>query len=68
MDVDAFLDIERRTGVKNKDIDQFVSKVDDVNEQLRKLMSGELAPEDVRIPGEKTAEEKAEEEKSRHVN
>jgi tetratricopeptide (TPR) repeat protein len=59
MDVDNFLNIERRTGIKNKDIDAFMSKVDNVQDQLAKLMSGELAPEDVKVPGELTAEELA---------
>ena len=57
MDVDRFLDIERRTGIKDSDIDGFLSKVDNVQDQLAKLMSGELAPADVKIPGERTKEE-----------
>ena len=57
MNVDHFLDIERRTGVKDKDIEEFISKVDNVQDQLAKLMSGELKPEDVKVPGELTAEE-----------
>jgi tetratricopeptide (TPR) repeat protein len=57
MDVDAFLNIERRTGIKDDDIKGFLSKVDNVQDQLSKLMSGELKPEDVKIPGERTAEE-----------
>ena len=42
MDIDKLLDIEKRTGVKDKDISNFLEKVDDVQEKLRKLMSGEL--------------------------
>ena len=57
MDVEGFLNIERRTGIKDSDIKGFLSKVDNVQDQLAKLMSGELAPEDVRIPGERTPEE-----------
>ena len=51
------LDIEKRTGVKDKDIGNFLEKVDDVQEKLRKLMSGELKPEDIKIPGQKTEQE-----------
>ena len=65
MDVDKFLDIERRTGIKDKDIDDFMSKVDNVQDQLAKLMSGELKPEDVKIPGELTPEEIAIKEKDK---
>ena len=59
MDVENFLNIERRTGIKDKDIKGFLSKVDNVQDQLNRLMSGELKPEDVRIPGERTPEEEA---------
>jgi tetratricopeptide (TPR) repeat protein len=61
LDVDAFLDTEKRTGIKNDDIDSFLSKVNDVQKQLDMLQSGELKPEDVKVPGEKTAEELKEE-------
>merc|ERR1711865_1316345 len=57
MDVDNFLNIERRTGIKDSDIKGFLSKVDNVQDQLNRLISGELKPEDVRIPGERTPEE-----------
>merc|ERR1711991_65158 len=61
MNVDNLLDLEKRTGVKDGDIDAFLSKVNDVQRQLDMLQSGELKPEDVRVPGEKTPEELQEE-------
>eukprot|EP00949_MAST-11_sp_MAST-11-sp1_P001422 g1422.t1 len=65
MDIDKLLDIEKRTGVKDKDISNFLEKVDDVQEKLRKLMSGELKPEDIKIPGQKTEQELKDEEEER---
>ena len=59
MDVEGFLNIERRTGIKDSDIKGFLSKVDNVQDQLARLMSGELAPEDVKIPGERSKEDEA---------
>merc|ERR1712166_520082 len=41
----------------DSDIKGFLSKVDNVQDQLNRLISGELKPEDVRIPGERTPEE-----------
>ena len=40
MDVERFLDMERRTGIKDKDIKGFLKKVNSVQEQIRKLASG----------------------------
>lgn len=61
LNVDNLLDLEKRTGVKDGDINAFLSKVNDVQRQLDMLQSGELKPEDVRVPGEKTPEELQEE-------
>ena len=63
--MDRFLDLERRTGVSDDDIQGFLSKVDDVKSTIDAMMKGEIRPEDVRIPGEKTEEEKREEEEAR---
>merc|ERR1711916_66144 len=49
------------TGVKDDDIDTFLAKVNDVQKQLDMLQSGELKPEDVKVPGEKAPEEIQEE-------
>ena len=61
INVDNLLDMEKRTGIKDDDIDSFLSKVNDVQKQLDMLQSGELKPEDVKVPGEKTPEELQEE-------
>jgi len=61
LNVDNLLDMEKRTGIKDGDIDSFLSKVNDVQKQLDMLQSGELKPEDVKVPGEKTPEELKEE-------
>ena len=61
INVDNLLDMEKRTGIKDGDIDSFLSKVNDVQRQLDMLQSGELKPEDVKVPGEKTPEELQEE-------
>ena len=61
INVDNLLDMEKRTGIKDGDIDSFLSKVNDVQKQLDMLQSGELKPEDVKVPGEKTPEELQEE-------
>ena len=48
MDVEKFLDMERRTGIKDSEINGFLKKVDSVQEQIRKLASGELDRADPR--------------------
>ena len=63
MDIDKLLDIEADR-VKDKDISNFLEKVDDVQEKLRKLMSGELKPEDIKSLGKTEQELKDEEERA----
>jgi hypothetical protein len=42
---------QRRTGVKNDDIDDFVRKATEVEKALRGLADGSLNPDDVKIAG-----------------
>jgi len=53
------LDIEKRTGVKNVDIDEFLRKAEGVEDAIRRMAAGELRPEDVKIDGIDTPEEEA---------
>lgn len=62
MDLDSLLDIEKRTNVGNDDIADFVRKATAVEEAVRALRNGEIAPEDVKVEGIDTEEEKAEKE------
>eukprot|EP01031_Cornospumella_fuschlensis_P037336 gene37336-45329_t len=57
MSVEALLDIERRTGIKNEDIDDFTRKASDIQAAIKGLMDGTLNPEDVKIDGIDTEEE-----------
>ena len=54
---DALLDFEKRTGVKDSDIDDFLSKVDGIQAQLNGLVDGSIKPEDVKVDGVHTQEE-----------
>ena len=68
MDIDKFLDIERRTGVKDVDIDDFLSKASAVEDAVRGLRDGSIDPNNMpKIAGIKTEEEKAEEERVRQI-
>ena len=40
MDPTRLLDLERRTGVKNSDIDDFVSKASDVEAAVKAMLEG----------------------------
>ena len=40
MDPTRLLDLERRTGVKNSDIDNFVSKASDVEAAVKAMLEG----------------------------
>lgn len=49
MDVDALLDIEKRTGIRNDDIDDFLARVNEVESQIKGLTDGTLRPEEVKV-------------------
>ncbi len=53
------LDLERRTGVKNNDIDEFLRKATDIEAAVKAMANGEIAPEDVKVDGIDTPEEEA---------
>ena len=57
MDPAQLLDIEKRTGVKDDDIDDFLRKVTDVQSAIQDMAAGRVDPKDVRVEGIKTAEE-----------
>lgn len=67
MDVDRLLNFERRTGVKEADIDEFTTKADAVQKAIQAMMNGEIAPEDVKVEGIdcESEEEKQQKEKER---
>lgn len=46
--MDPLLDIERRTGVGNDDIDEFLRKVTDVETKIRALTEGKDMGDEVR--------------------
>ncbi len=50
--------LQRRTGVKNEDIDDFVRKTTELERAIKGLADGTLKPEDVKIEGIETEEEK----------
>ncbi|RYG65086.1 hypothetical protein EON64_12655 [archaeon] len=49
---------QRRTGIKNEDIDEFMRKASDIQTAIKGLMDGTLNPEDVKIEGIETDEER----------
>ena len=49
---------QRRTGIKNSDIDDFERKVDDVNNAIKGLLNGTVSPDDIKIEGIESEEEK----------
>ncbi|CAM9250109.1 unnamed protein product [Chrysoparadoxa australica] len=65
MDVDRLLNFEKRTGIKDAEIEDFIGKVDAVNEAIQGMKDGVLAPEDVKIKGLPTPEELAAKEEAR---
>lgn len=60
MDIERLL--ERRSGVKDDDIDSFLNKVSAVEDSIKGLISGTVKPEDVRIDGVLTTAELQEQE------
>ena len=68
MNVDSFLDIEKRTGVKNSEIDDFIEKASAVEDAIKGLRDGSLDPSNMpKIKGIKTKEEEEEEERQRQI-
>eukprot|EP01036_Dinobryon_divergens_P025280 gene25280-33810_t len=65
MDIDNLLNLERRTGIKNDDIEDFVDKASKVQQAIQDLLSGKVDPENCRVEGIDTEEEKAEKERLR---
>jgi len=57
------INIEKRTGVKNEDVEDFARKAEDVEKAIKAMMAGEIAPEDVKIEGIDSPEEAAEKER-----
>lgn len=57
MDVDRLLNLERRTGIKDEEIDEFTTKADAVQKAIQAMMRGEIKPEDIKIDGIDTDEE-----------
>ena len=51
MDVEGLLNLERRTGVRNEDIDAFVKKASALEEAIRGLRDGTVLPDDIHIDG-----------------
>ena len=51
------LDMEKRTGVKETDIDDFLRKTTDLEAAIRGMADGTIKPEDVRVEGIDTPEE-----------
>ncbi|CBN78096.1 conserved unknown protein [Ectocarpus siliculosus] len=56
-DVDRVLDFEKRSGIKNGEIESFITKVDAVNAAIQAMKDGELDPADVHVDGVPTIEE-----------
>ncbi|KAG5186749.1 hypothetical protein JKP88DRAFT_308946 [Tribonema minus] len=56
---DSILDFEKRSGLKDDDISDFIRKVDAVNDAIAQMKAGTLEPEDVHVEGLPTPEEKA---------
>lgn len=50
--------VQRRTGVKDTDISDFERKVSDVEKAIKGMMDGSIKPEDVRVEGIESEEEK----------
>lgn len=51
MDIDRLLDFEKRTGIKNSDIDEFLAKANAVDEAIRGMREGTVDPDSIKIDG-----------------
>ena len=65
MDIENLLNLERRTGINNDDIEDFARKADDVQRAIEGMMRGELRPEDIKIAGIESEEEKSQKEEEK---
>ncbi len=66
MNVDNLLNLEKRTGVKNDDIEDFLRKAGDVEAAIKGLRDGTIDPtEEIKIAGIESPEEIAEKERAR---
>lgn len=50
--------MQRRTGVKDGDISDFERKVNDVEKAIKGMLDGSIKPEDVKVEGIESEEEK----------
>ena len=58
MNVDNFLNLEKRTGVKDDDIEDFLRKAGDVEAAIKGLRDGTIDPtEEIKIAGIESPEE-----------
>jgi hypothetical protein len=53
---------QKRTGIRNHDIDDFIRKASEVQDAVRGLREGTVDPDHIKIEGVETEEEKAEKE------
>jgi hypothetical protein len=58
MDIDRLLNLERRTGIKDADIDDFIRKATEVENAINGLKEGTIDPsKPIKIEGIETEEE-----------
>ncbi|OQR98426.1 hypothetical protein ACHHYP_08588 [Achlya hypogyna] len=65
MDPLALLDMERRSGTSNQDVDEFLLKADAVARAVEQIKNGTFDPNDCDVPGYITPEQEAAEEAAR---
>ena len=64
--MDAFLDLEKRTGISDADLSDFERKASEVQRIITGLKDGTISPDAVpKVEGIKTAEELEEEERAK---
>ncbi len=57
MDVDRLLNIEKRTGIKDADIDKFVDKASAVEAAIKGMIDGTVDPNTIKIKGIKVTKD-----------
>eukprot|EP01006_Ploeotia_vitrea_P040123 TRINITY_DN66404_c2_g1_i2.p1 TRINITY_DN66404_c2_g1~~TRINITY_DN66404_c2_g1_i2.p1 ORF type:complete len:348 (+),score=35.18 TRINITY_DN66404_c2_g1_i2:49-1092(+) len=67
MDIDRMLNFEKRTGIKNEQIEDFVDKASAVQDAIKGMLDGKLKPEDIQIDGIDTPEEIERKEKEKQA-
>ena len=65
MDVDRLLNFEKRTGIKDDDIEDFIRKATEVEAAVQGLRDGTVNPDKIKIEGIDSEEEKQQKEKER---